>query len=96
VPAAASLLRHTSAPFIKTDESNTTTWNKIQWVVSLLKLKLKYACDIFIPRDQSQETNVYFLGIHVDNHSESSSTYDMIIGNVPRSTWIIRHNHELQ
>jgi hypothetical protein len=91
-----TLEAYTSDPLIKTDESNTTTWNKIQWVVSLLKLKLKYACDIFIPRVQSQETNFYFLGIHVDDRSESSSTYDMIIGNGPRSPWRIRHNHELQ
>jgi hypothetical protein len=33
---------------------------------------------------------------HVDDRSESSSTYDMIIGHVPRSSWRIRHNHELQ
>jgi hypothetical protein len=33
---------------------------------------------------------------HVDDRSESSSTYDMIIGNQPRSPWMIRHNHELQ
>jgi hypothetical protein len=35
----------------------------VQWVVSLLQLKLGYACDIFTPRVQPQETNVYFLGI---------------------------------
>jgi hypothetical protein len=33
---------------------------------------------------------------HVDDRSESSSTYDMIIGKQPRSPWRIRHNHELQ
>jgi hypothetical protein len=33
----------------------------VKWVVSLLKLKLGYACDIFTPRVQPQETN--FLGI---------------------------------
>jgi hypothetical protein len=33
---------------------------------------------------------------HVDDRSESSSTYDMIIGNKQRSYWRIRHNHELQ
>jgi hypothetical protein len=35
----------------------------VQWVVSLLQLKLGYACDIFTPRVQSQETNVYLFGI---------------------------------
>jgi hypothetical protein len=49
-------------------------------VVYLLQLKLGYACDIFNPKVQSQETNVLFLSIYVDNRSESSSTYDMNIG----------------
>jgi hypothetical protein len=66
----------------------------VQWVVSLLQLKLGYACDIFTPRVQPQET--ISLAFHVDDHAESSSTYDMIIGNVPRSSWRIRHNHEVQ
>jgi hypothetical protein len=33
---------------------------------------------------------------HVDDRSDSSSTNDMIFGNVPISPWKIRHNHELQ
>jgi hypothetical protein len=33
---------------------------------------------------------------HVDNRSESSSTYDMIIGDGSRSPWRIRYNYELQ
>jgi hypothetical protein len=49
-------------------------------VVYLLQPKHGYACDIFNPRVQSQETNVLFLSIYVDDRSESSSTYDMIIG----------------
>jgi hypothetical protein len=44
---------YTSAPFIKTDDSNTTTWNTMGG-------KFSY---IFTPRDQSQETNVFFLAI---------------------------------
>jgi hypothetical protein len=36
------------------------------------------------------------LAFHVYDLSESSSTYDMIIDNQPRSSWRIRHNHELQ
>jgi hypothetical protein len=32
---------------------------------------------------------------HADDRSESSSTYDMIMSSVPRSSWTIRHNHEL-
>jgi hypothetical protein len=70
--------------------------SRVQWVVSLLQLNLKRACDIFNPRVQSQETNVYFLAFHVDERSESSNTYEMIIGNQLRSSWRIRHNIELQ
>jgi hypothetical protein len=68
---------------------------EVQWVVSLLQIKLGYACDIFIPRVQSHETICSSLEFHVDDRSESSSTYDMIIANQPRSPWRIRHNHEL-
>jgi hypothetical protein len=68
----------------------------VQWVVSLLQLKLGYVCDIFTPRVQSQETDVSLLVFHVDDRSESSSTYDMIIGKQTRSSWRIRHNHEFQ
>jgi hypothetical protein len=32
---------------------------------------------------------------YVYDRSKSSSTYNMIIGNGPRSPWRIRHNHEL-
>jgi hypothetical protein len=35
----------------------------VQWVVSLLQLEMEYACDIFTPRVQPQETNLLFLGI---------------------------------
>jgi hypothetical protein len=84
-------LLRASAPFIKTDDSNTTTWstmggkfttNKTGFVTfSLPEFNLK--------KQISWE-------FHVDKRFESSSTYDMIIGNHPRSSWRIRHNHELQ
>jgi hypothetical protein len=35
----------------------------VQRVVNLLQLKLGYACEIFTPRVQSQETNMFFLGM---------------------------------
>jgi hypothetical protein len=35
----------------------------VKWVLNLLQLKKEYACNIFTPRVQPQETNVYFLGI---------------------------------
>jgi hypothetical protein len=84
---------YTSAPFIKSDDNNITTWstmgdkfttNKTGFVTfSLSEFNLKkQIC-----------TSCEF---HVDDRSESSSTYDMIIGNQPRSSWRIRHNHEIQ
>jgi hypothetical protein len=50
----------------------------LQLVINSLRIKMGYACDLFTPRVQSQEANVLFLAFHVDDHSESSSTYDMI------------------
>jgi hypothetical protein len=35
----------------------------VQWVVNLLQLKMEYSRDIFIPRVQPQETNVFSLRI---------------------------------
>jgi hypothetical protein len=55
-----------------------------------------YCPRITTPRLQSQETRVFFWTFHVDDRSESSSTYDTIIGNEMRTSWLIRHNHELQ
>jgi hypothetical protein len=52
---------YTSAPFIKTDESNITTWSTM--VVNLLQLKLGYSCNLFTTKVQSQDINVSFLGI---------------------------------
>jgi hypothetical protein len=68
-------------------------------MVSLLQLKLGYDCDIFTPRVQQFNLKKQICSswaFHVDDRSESSSTYDMIIINDPRSPWRIRHNHEFQ
>jgi hypothetical protein len=68
----------------------------VKWMVILLIVNLGYVFDIFTPRVQSQEQICSSWEFHVDDRSESSSTYDMIIGNVPRSPWRIMHNHKLQ
>jgi hypothetical protein len=65
-------------------------------VVHLLQLKLVYACDISLPEFNLKKQMIDSWEFHVDDRSESSRTYDMIIGNIPRSPWRIRHNHELQ
>jgi hypothetical protein len=68
---------YTSAPFIKTDDSNTTIWrtmggkfttNKTGFVAfSLPEFNLKKRIS---------------WAFHIDDRSKSSSTYDMIFGNV--------------
>jgi hypothetical protein len=54
---------YTSAifPFIKTDDNNITTWTTMG--DKFITIKTIYACDIFTPRVQPQETNVFFLEI---------------------------------
>jgi hypothetical protein len=49
-----------------------------------------------LPEFNLKKQMYYSWAFHVDDRSESSSTYDMIIDNHPRSTWRIRYNHELQ
>jgi hypothetical protein len=83
---------YNSAPFIKTDDNNTTTWS-IKGA-KFTKTKMGYSCDIFTPRVQSQETNVSFLGI-------SCKLLFWVVKHIwydygPRSPWRIRHHHELQ
>jgi hypothetical protein len=53
----------------------------VKWVVNLLQLIMECICEIFTPRVQSQETMYPSWEFHVGDRSESSSTYDMIIGN---------------
>jgi hypothetical protein len=84
---------YTSAPFIKTDDSNTTTWSTIGDKYTTTKTGVvKFSFPEFNLKKQtsySWEFNVY-------DRCESSNTYDMIIGSQPKSPWRIRHNHELQ
>jgi hypothetical protein len=74
--SSSSILEaYTSDPFIKIDDTNTTTWStmggkftttKIGFVTfSLLEFNLKKQIS---------------WAFHVDDRSESSSTYDMIMG----------------
>jgi hypothetical protein len=48
-----------SVPFIKIDDSNITNGS----TMGGLQIKLRYACDLFIARIQSEEINIFFLGI---------------------------------
>jgi hypothetical protein len=49
-----------------------------------------------LPEFNLKERMCSSWAFHVGYHSESSGTYDMIVGNGTRSPWRIRHNHELQ
>jgi hypothetical protein len=84
---------YTSAPFIKTDDSNITTWDKMDFNFTTTKPGfVKYS----LPEFNLKKQMLSSWEFHVDDRSESSSTYDMITGNKPRSSWRIKHNHELQ
>jgi hypothetical protein len=95
MPAAASFFRNIPQPH-SSKQMTVIQTPGVQWVVNSLQLKLVYACNIFTPRVQSQEKICSSWEFHVDDRSEPSSAYDMIIGNRPRSPWAIRHNHEVQ
>jgi hypothetical protein len=63
--------------FIKTDDNNKTTWSTI--VGKLTTTKTGFVT-FSLPEQMCSS-----WAFHVDDRSESSSTYDMIIDNVPRS-----------
>jgi hypothetical protein len=83
---------YTSAPFIKTDDSNTTTWSTMGGKFTTTKNGfVTFSLPGFILKKQMCSSWAF----DVDDRSESSSTYDMIIGHYLISSWRIRHNHEL-
>jgi hypothetical protein len=84
---------YTSAisPFIKTDDSNTTTWSTMGGKFTTNKTGF---VTFSLPEFNLMKQICSSWEFHVDDRSESSSTYDMVYG--PRSSWRIRHNHEHQ
>jgi hypothetical protein len=80
---------YTSAPFIKTDDNNKTTWSTVGGKFTIL---VTFSLPEFNLKNQMCSSWAF----HVDDRSESSSTYDITIDNQLRSPWIIRDNHELQ
>jgi hypothetical protein len=73
---------YTSAPFIKTDASNTTTWSTMGGKFSTIKTGF---VTFSLPEFNLKKQMCYSWAFHVDDRPESSGTYDMIIGNQPRS-----------
>jgi hypothetical protein len=66
---------YVSAPFIKTDDSNTTTWSTMGGKFTTYKNGfVTFSLPEFNLKKQIS------WEFHVDDRSESSSTYDMIIG----------------
>jgi hypothetical protein len=94
--SSSSILEaYTSAPFIKTDDSNTTTWSKMNGQFTTTKtgiLLVKFS----LPEFNLKKQTCISWAFHVDHRFEPSSTYDMNIGNQSRSPWRIRHNHDIQ
>jgi hypothetical protein len=84
---------YTSAPFIKTYDSNTITWSAMGG--KFITTKTGFVT-FSLPEFNLNKQIYSSWAFHVDDRSESSSTYDMIIVDGPRSSWIIRHYHELQ
>jgi hypothetical protein len=79
--------------FIKTDDNNTITWSIMGGKFTITKTGfVTFSLQEFNLKKQMCASWAF----HVDDRSESSSTYDMIIGNKMISSWRIRHNHELQ
>jgi hypothetical protein len=59
MPEAALFLRNITQPH-SSKLMTTIEAPGLQWVVNLLQLKLAYNCEMFTPRVQSQEINVFF------------------------------------
>jgi hypothetical protein len=83
------LQTYTSALFIKKYDNNTTTWSKMVG-------RFTGFVPFSLPEINLKKQMCSSWEFDVDERSESSSTYDMIIGSSTGSSWRIRHNHELQ
>jgi hypothetical protein len=68
---------YTSAPFIKTDDSNTTSWSKVAGKFTTTKTGF---VTFSLPEFNLNKQMCYSWSFHVDDRSESSSTYDIIMG----------------
>jgi hypothetical protein len=67
---------YTSNPFIKTSDSKTTTWSTVGGNFTTTETGL---VTFSLPEFNLKKQISHSRGFHVDDCSESSSTYDMII-----------------
>jgi hypothetical protein len=76
--SSSSILEaYTSAPFIKTDDSNTTTWSTMGGKFTTTKTGfVKFS----LPEFNLKKQMCTSWALHLNDRSESSSTYDMIMG----------------
>jgi hypothetical protein len=72
---------YTSAtlPFIKTDDSDTTTWSTMGGKFTTTKTRMMLVT-FSVPEFNLKKQICTSWAFHVDDRSESSSTYDMTIG----------------
>jgi hypothetical protein len=68
---------YTSAPFIKTDDNNTTTWSTMGGKFTTNKTGF---VTFSLPTFNLKKQMCCSWAFHVDDRSESSSTYDIIMG----------------
>jgi hypothetical protein len=64
-------------PFIKTDDSNTTTWSTMG---GKFTTNITGFVTFLLPEFNLKKQMCYSWAFHVDDRSESSSKYDMIMG----------------
>jgi hypothetical protein len=70
---------YTSDPFIKTDDNNTTSWSTMGGKFTTTKTG-DMLVTFSLPEFNLKKQIYSSWEFHVDDRSESSSTYDMIIG----------------
>jgi hypothetical protein len=73
--SSSILEAYASDPFIKTDDNNTTSWSTMGGKFTIIKTGFV----TFSPPEFNLKKQISWA-FHVDDHSESSSTYDMIMG----------------
>jgi hypothetical protein len=77
VSSSSILEAYTSAPFIKADDNNTTTWSTMGGKFTTTKTRF---VTFSLPEFNLKKQMCSSWAFHVDDRSESSSTYDMIMG----------------
>jgi hypothetical protein len=73
---------YTLAPFIKTDDSNIAIWSTMGGKFTTTKTEI---VTFSLPEFNFNKQNYFSWVFHVNDRSESSSTYDMIICSHPFS-----------